>query len=604
MIKFAIPVGLIFAGVVLYFLFRGDTEVSAEAKYDGVHLCAPSQQTAEAAFAVPSPTASPTRTPVPTATPLPDGAPPPEGGVTEVRAGAGGGTLFAQNDPRWGKEEYDHGMKQDVGCGKTLAECGCAMTSVATVLSLFNILTTPNGKELNPSTMNAWFNEGAKLTADGWVSQGYVYGSVVWAAANNFKAPQTDPSQPPLAVRFVNWGNGSEAEIRSELQKGHPVVLEVPGHYIAAVGLQGDQIIINDPFYPNRTTLAAYAGRVKSSRLYAPSQDRRAIMVTVPGGQRVQVIDSRGNVVGTLDTGKPADVAASAKKDIPGASYHFEEQWRDPTCTERPPEEGAGVNQVYIPLPDSGNYTIRVFNPDGSETTATIHMYDVNGDLTMQVREGGKNESFEVGYNSGTANTTPTQPTTTPTPDATATPEGATPTPPPAGAQATATRPAVAAPTATPAPGAPPPPPAPTDTPVPPPTNTPVPPTNTPVPPTPTNTPAPPTATPTPPPGPPAQVILEYYYPSLNCQTTQQQIRVTLRDANGKQTGDNNVQYRVYNPLNNATFAGPGTTTIGGGQSILYVPTLASHHGSTTMSVQAYVNGVLGPSRTIDWNCE
>jgi hypothetical protein len=78
---------------------------------------------------------------------------------------------------------------------------------------------------------------------------------------------------------------------------------------------------------------------------------------------------------------------------------------------------------------------------------------------------------------------------------------------------------------------------------------------------------------------------------------------VTLKDAQGRQTGDNNVQYRVYDPLTDATLAGPGTTTIGGGQSILYVPTM-SHHGSTTMSVTALINGNPGPSRTIDWNCD
>ena len=61
-------------------------------------------------------------------------------------------------------------------------------------------------------------------------------------------------------------GIGGQEAIRRDLAAGRPVVLEVPGHYIAAVGLDGDVIRINDPFYADRTTLDAYAGRVLSAR--------------------------------------------------------------------------------------------------------------------------------------------------------------------------------------------------------------------------------------------------------------------------------------------------------------------------------------------------
>ncbi|MGE0688022.1 MAG: C39 family peptidase [Dehalococcoidia bacterium] len=565
MTKLAIPVALVIVAIVLYILFRGDTEVTAEGKYDGVHLCTPSQQTAEAAIGAPPPT--PTLTPTRTAT----ATQPPEPGTTPQVPEPGTATrsklLFAQNDPKWGAEEYDHGREQDVGCGKTLAECGCAMTSVATVLSLFDIITTPGGAELSPSSMNAWFNQGAKLTNAGWVSQGYVYGNVVWTAANNFKGPQTDPSQPPLAVRFAGWGSGSEAEVRRELSAGRPVVLEVPGHYIAAVGLQGDQILINDPYYANRTTLSSYAGRVKSSRLYEPSQDRRAIMVTVPGGQRVQVTDARGNVVGTLSSGDPADVVNGAKKDLPGSSYRFEEQWRDPTCTERPPEEGAGVNMVYIPLPENGTYRVRVLNPGGSSTAVAVHMYDVNGDVTMQTHEGGKDEGFDIVYGGGTV-----QPTTTPTPlpAETATPVlSVTPT------QQAPTSTATA------------------------PTLTPVPPTVTPVPPTATPTRVPPTATATP--GPVSKISLSIAPSPITCNgANATQATVVLTDASGGPAATTRIRFTISPEV--ATI--PDVTVTNGRATVPIVP--VGHAGPTYVTafvVPGVANTNSPPAANAQFTC-
>ena len=378
--------------VVLYFVFRGDTEkVSAESKYDGVHLCSPSQREAEALRSAASP--APTPTLVATPTPAADASQPATntGGPSASaespgRTLVGGGanvSLFFQNNPTWGAQEYDHGRQQDVGCGTTIAECGCAMTSVTNVLSLFQVLTTPDGTALNPSSLNNWFNKGAQLTNAGWVAQGFVSGSVVWGAVNSFKSSATSEGGAAINVRFSGWGSGSEAEIRSELSQGRPVVLEVPGHYIAAVGLQGNDILINDPFYPNRTTLASYAGRVKSSRKYAPSNDLRAMMLTVPGGTRIQVTDSQGRIVGTVSPGNPVTVAEAAKKEIPGATYHFEEQWRDPTCTERPPNEGAGVNTIFLPFPESGRYQVRAVNHEGNETAVGVGVGVDPGATTM-----------------------------------------------------------------------------------------------------------------------------------------------------------------------------------------------------------------------------
>ena len=416
--RVGLGLGILLLAVVGYFALRGDDEVSGEAKYDGVHLCSPSQQEAATVAAGQG------------------GAEPGQALDGELDASRTEGPLFAQNSPAWGNEEYDHGGQQNIGCGATIAQCGCAMTSVATILNLFGTMSLPNG-ELNPSGLNAWFNEGAQFTGDGWVSHGYSYGNVVWTAVNNI-ASSTPGSKP---MRFAGWGGGSEAEIRDQLARGNGVVVEVPGHYIAAVGLQDltsaapssnvvpvslqePTILINDPYYAERTTLDSYAGLVQSIRIYEPGEDLSAVMITVPSNQRVEITDSEGRVVGTLGGDTPQDAQSGASTDIPGAQVQFEEAWRDPTCTERAPEAGDGTISVFIPGPQAGSYGVEVLNPEGDDTSVAVYIYDPDGALTMLSNSGGSELefSFNIDATGGGSSGGPSSPPVTPTPE-TPTPE-------------------------------------------------------------------------------------------------------------------------------------------------------------------------------------
>ena len=441
---------LLIALLVAFFLFRGDDEVSAEVRYDGVHLCAPSQQTAATAQA---------------RTAQGDAGTEPRGEGTEA-------PLFAQNSAAWGRTEYDHGARQDVGCGQTIEQCGCAMTSVATVMQLFEVVSTPGGDLLDPSTLNAWFNRDAQLTQAGWVSAGYVYGNVVWTAINGWKPDLPEEEEPQgsseidqslsepdedeslriseetvlQGVRFSGWGTGSEDEIRGELEAGRPIVLEVPGHYIAAVGLQGDTIIINDPYYRDRTTLDAYEGRVLSSRRFEPSEDFRSILVTVPSNLRIEIRDEDGRTVGTLGGEDPGQAEDNAADEM--GVMRYEAGWRDPTCTERAPPEGSGVISVFIPFPETGTYSVVVINPDGGGTAAAVHTTDVNGMQGIEVHDGGSRIDFEIDYGAGEP---PEPPPPTPTPGPTDTPTpGPTETPVPPSVTPTPTETATATLTPTP----------------------------------------------------------------------------------------------------------------------------------------------------------
>src|SRR4029079_1113696 len=258
----------------------------------------------------------------------------------------------------------------------TIAQCGCAMTSVTTVMAIFQLLTMPDGQPLTPQTVNDWFNLNARKTSRGWVSQGYIYGDVIWTAANQLSGEIKKVKPDARTIRFLRFGTGSDDEVRDQLRQNRPVILEVPGHWIAAVGLDGDRIMINDPYYRDRKYLdTAYPGKVKRSVLFEPSDDLRAVVITVPLDARVRVTDKQGRVIGTLNTGSPEEAAKTGQNSIPGASYSTRLAWRDPTCVESAPPTNAGTNQIVLPG-SADDYKIAALDTDRGHTSVRSHTYD------------------------------------------------------------------------------------------------------------------------------------------------------------------------------------------------------------------------------------
>jgi hypothetical protein len=165
---------------------------------------------------------------------------------------------------------------------------------------------------------------------------------------------------------------------------------------------------------------------VRSIRIYQPGQDLSGMMITVPSDKRVRITDAQGRVVGTLDGKTPQEMEQQARTQIPGAIVKFEEAWRDPTCTERPPEDGKGTISIFVPNPQDGNYKVEV--EGARDTSVVVSLYDKGGNLRQIVREGGALLEFEFSYSGGGGGQT--QPGVTPTPTATPT-ETPTPTPTP-----------------------------------------------------------------------------------------------------------------------------------------------------------------------------
>src|SRR3972149_2946928 len=84
---------------------------------------------------------------------------------------------FSQKDPQWGSNEYDHGNTQDLWCGTTMSQCGCAVTSAAMILKYYGVDRNPDGLTTSPKTLNDWLKDRV---------DGFLYGNLNFQAVTDY----------------------------------------------------------------------------------------------------------------------------------------------------------------------------------------------------------------------------------------------------------------------------------------------------------------------------------------------------------------------------------------------------------------------------------
>jgi len=133
-----------------------------------------------------------------------------------------GWTLYKQCDSRWGGEQLGT-------CSLTICKAGCAMSSVAMMLST-------KGVNVNPGTLNSWLKQNG----------GYASGcDIYWGKVDAFGK-----------THFQSVETASEASICSGLSQGHGIIANVNGgsHWVLLTGCRGGGVFnVNDPGF-NRNT--------------------------------------------------------------------------------------------------------------------------------------------------------------------------------------------------------------------------------------------------------------------------------------------------------------------------------------------------------------
>ncbi len=133
-----------------------------------------------------------------------------------------GWTMYKQCDSSWGSQQLGT-------CSDTICSAGCAMSSVAMML-------TTKGTSKNPSQLNSW------LKSNGGYSSGCL---INWASVNSFKT-----------VTYIGKQHPSESEICNGLSAKHGLIANVHngGHWVLLTGCNGGGVYrVNDPGYSTTT---------------------------------------------------------------------------------------------------------------------------------------------------------------------------------------------------------------------------------------------------------------------------------------------------------------------------------------------------------------
>jgi len=292
---------------------------------------------------------------------------------------------FSQIDSLWGSQEYDHGNSLNLWCGSTIAQCGCAVTSAAMLLKYYGVDRSPTGEPTTPATLNNWLKD---------QPDGYLNGDTNFQAITRYAEDANKIFGTPK-IDYLGRINRQDFSILNEdLNLNRPVILQEPGHFIVATGIQESIYKINDPRSITNTTLQSYNNSFQTMRRYSlTNTNLSAILISIPASGSILLIDSQGRKLGQ----DPA--TGEVFNQIQNGNYYFQEPITDDDTignTAIPPE---GSGNYYIEILDSqeDSYTIQVA---GENLNAFFFGYDQNGDVSGGSFNINGEEEFELGYSS------------------------------------------------------------------------------------------------------------------------------------------------------------------------------------------------------------
>ena len=139
---------------------------------------------------------------------------------------------FNQCDSQWSSDQLG-------GDGPTICGQGCALTCAAMVMAYYGVDTDP--QKLN----NA-------IRRSGYDASHHIY----WSAVRNVCHDEANKiGYSPGTVGF------DITILDTHLDAGHPVIIDVGGHFVVVTGRSDGTYYINDPLWRTRSTLADYPTR-------------------------------------------------------------------------------------------------------------------------------------------------------------------------------------------------------------------------------------------------------------------------------------------------------------------------------------------------------
>lgn len=258
--------------------------------------------------------------------------------------------LLKQTAEPWQSNVYDSASRWSPG-NPTISRWGCAMTSAAMILNYHGITKLPENTTLDPGTLNRWLNS----QRDGYIGNGLINWLAISRLSKLAKQSGNNPSFSFDALEYKRIRGENKQQLTSDLNNNIPGILEEPGHFIVAKGINGNTFNINDPLYNRSTLEEGYNNTFLSLGRYIPSNtDLSYIMVVTNDNVDVSLIDSSGNSI----------------------EYGYnQEPITDPITGL---SSGSVVKILYAEQPITQDYTIEIIG--NSIYNLDIYLYDKNGE--------------------------------------------------------------------------------------------------------------------------------------------------------------------------------------------------------------------------------
>lgn len=300
--------------------------------------------------------------------------------------------LIKQSNISWFNKTYAGGSRDNMYCGTHIGECGCATTSLAMLLNFHGVTKDLEGNKITPDTLNEYLVRNQSCNEHGCVSDGYVYGDVVWGAIHKYTKLANDRFKSPK-VMFVGGGPYNKEQVRADIIDNKPVILKAPGtsHWFVASGIDGDTFTIRDPLYEWDTLDNIEYNNTSSymRRFSKVNSDFSAIEIFIKEPGHIVLVAPDGKKYGYKEEGLYAD------------------------------EDG--VRHLIVQTPPKGSYEIKVLVPSPKSTEYVVVKTNRSAENSMNVENTGvEGAAMRFSYDPDFVLPTPTLvPTQIPTPNPT-----------------------------------------------------------------------------------------------------------------------------------------------------------------------------------------
>ena len=293
----------------------------------------------------------------------------------------------------WDDKQYTSGNSN---CGRSIAQCGCALTSGVMVLRYYNIKNT-NNEDVDPKTLNDWLNSQPK----GYSSGGSINWLEIARYANNLVKYDISKSGDylnnyPILNEYLDKNQpaiAKEKSGRGGISREHFMVID--NKLTTTYG-------VKDPAWYNTRKLneitdsankiRGYENGFDGLRLFYPSNGLAvsAISLNLASPAEFLITDPLGRRYGKDPT------TNIEYTEIPDASYFTE--GIDDSTGELPPSDHENKT-IYMENPLDGQYDIKVIGTGSGSYTIDSAIYDNQGQTHTQTFTSNTDTNIAVSYN-------------------------------------------------------------------------------------------------------------------------------------------------------------------------------------------------------------